>query len=316
VGVLNLEGATVENPSGDVYRFPDLKIVCFGTCGMSVMRRLVNGFRNGISNIASDEELIPYMLDRIDRYTIPIPKKEPEMKIPSQKVQTDVIQHDPARLDTVIFVGSLGCLKDIDLLIKSAESSRKVGIHTIGVIEVPQILKNKEFVRGRDTILSKLENALDCLILSSSFKLGVDYGVNRIVDHVNAIEFMMTKAVTTIVDHYIASRNEFSGAAFTLSQLKTLVLNGSSQFGFYTVLKTQNPIEIAQNRIIRDFDIGKLKTGLLLFYADESFSWRVIDYITKAIFKHAREDATLASILTSVPSSAGEIDISLLANSF
>jgi hypothetical protein len=320
VSVLNLEGTSVENPSGRLYRFPGLKIVCFGTWGKRVMNRLVNDYRNGISNIASDEKLIPYVLGRICHYTIPIPQKESGRRIPLQKDQavigflTDVIQNDHAELDTVMFAGSLGSIKDIDLLIKSAESARNVGVHAIGIIADPRNSGNKETERGREALLSKLENALDCLILSSDFRPATEFTVAELREPVGTVCFMMTKAVNTIVDHFIASRNELSGAAFTLSRLKTFVLKGRTRFGFYTFSKTQNLIEIAQNAIVQDFDISKLKTGLLLIYTDEGFSWQVIDYIAKAIFGHARDDTNFAYIWTSVPCKTGEIDISLLIN--
>ena len=320
VSVLNLEGTSVENPSGDLYRFPGLKIVCFGTCGKRVMNRLVSDYKNGISNVASDEELIPYVLGRIGHYTIPIHKNESGRMIPPAKDQAvvgflaDVIQCDPAKFDTVMFVGSLECIRSIDLLIKSAESARNVGVHAIGIIADPRNSGNIETERGRDALLSKLENALDCLILSSDFRPATEFTVAELREPVGTVCFIMTKAVNTIVDHFIASRNEFSGAAFTLSQLKTLALQGRTQFGFYTFRKTQNLIEIAQNAIVRDFDISKLKTGLLLIYTDEGFSWQVIDYIAKTIFGHDREDANFAYIWTSVPCKAGEIDISLLIN--
>ena len=226
----------------------------------------------------------------------------------------DVIQNDHAEIDTVMFVGSFGSIKDIDLLIMSAESARNVGVHAIGIIAEPRNSGNIETERGRDALLSKLENALDCLILSSDFRPATEFTVAELREPVGTVCFMMTKAVNTIVDHFIASRNELSGAAFTLSQLKTLALKGRTQFGFYTFRKTQNLIEIAQNAIVRDFDISKLKTGLLLIYTDEAFSWRVIDYIVKAILGHTREDANFAYIWTSVPCKAGEIEISLLVN--
>jgi hypothetical protein len=284
------------------------------------MNRLVNDYRNGISNIASDEELIPYILGGIDHYTIPIPQKEPGRTIPPPNDQAvvellvDVIQNDHAEIDTVMFVGSLGSIKDIDLLIMSADSARKVGVHAIGIIEGTKNSRNKETERGRDALLSKLENALDCLILSSDFRPATEFTVAELREPVGTVCFMMTKAVNTIVDHFIASRNELSGAAFTLSQLKTLVLKGRTRFGFYTFGKTQNLIEIAQNTIVRDFDTGRLKTGLLLIYADEGFSWQVIDYIAKAIFGHVHEDANFTYIWTSVPCKTGEIGISLLIN--
>ena len=226
----------------------------------------------------------------------------------------DVIQNDHAEIDTVMFVGSLGSIKDIDLLIMSADSARKVGVHAIGIIEGTKNSRNKETERGRDALLSKLENALDCLILSSDFRPATEFTVAELREPVGTVCFMMTKAVNTIVDHFIASRNELSGAAFTLSQLKTLVLKGRTRFGFYTFGKTQNLIEIAQNTIVRDFDTGRLKTGLLLIYADEGFSWQVIDYIAKAIFGHVHEDANFTYIWTSVPCKTGEIGISLLIN--
>ena len=156
VGVLNLEGTSVVNPSGDLYRFPGLKIVCFGTCGKRVMTRLAYDYKNGISNIASDEKLIPYVLSRIGHYTIPIHKNESGRMIPLQKDQAvvgflaDVIQCDPAKLDTVMFVGSLECIRSIDLLIISAESARNVGVHAIGIIAEPRNSGNIETERGRD----------------------------------------------------------------------------------------------------------------------------------------------------------------------
>jgi hypothetical protein len=320
VSVLNLEGTSVKNSSGDLYRFPGLKIVCFGTCGKRVMNRLANDFKNGISNIASDEELVPYILGGIGHYTIPIPQNETGRMIPPPDDQTvmeflgDVILNDHAELDTVMFVGSLGSIKDIDLLIMSAEFARNMGVHAIGIIAEPRNSGNIETERGRDFLLSKLENALDCLILSSDFRPVTEFTVVELGESVDIASFMMAKAVNTIVDHFIASRNELSGTAFTLSQLKTLVLKGRTRFGFYTFGKTQNLIEIAQNAIVQDFDISKLKTGLLLIYTDEAFSWRVIDYIVKAILGHTREDANFAYIWTSVPCKAGEIEISLLVN--
>ncbi len=313
---LTLEGTPVKLEKGLHYRYPDLKISCFGSFGDTVMKEVVMGYQNGITNIASDEELAPYVFSRFDHYSIPLGNLEQGQANPMNRQSAsvhfarDIVCYDLTPPNTEIFVGSLSAIKDIDFLMQVAKEAQAKGVYTIGVIEVPLLLNNVKFDRERTVLLNRLQNVLDCLMLSSGFKPQIQNQDNG--QYTLQTIYRAHKAIETLVDHTIASRNEYVGAGHNLESLQSLVLKGKPRFGYYELRDSAGLTGKLYQTIRSDFESSNFNNGLLLLYADESYSMQDIDTLVRPFFEKSGGKDGIASIWTTVPGNEGWLGVSVI----
>ena len=150
--------------------------------------------------------------------------------------------------DTVILIGDMVSIEEINVLIRIAELSKKNDVFIIGLVSLPAD-QHKNCRSEESQVLSKLDQFLDSVILVPD------------IGHYQSGTTIVQQVAKNLVLWYLASRHRYF-CPFDLNDVKG-VLTGRASYFNYEIPENTNLIKDTGDRIVPD--LSDFKGGLIHF---------------------------------------------------